>query len=242
MITNQYRKKVIKMNTMMTENDKKQSGLRLQKLIHMTGLTISEFSSKYNIGTSTIHQWQQGRLNGISQKGAYKIVQAIRHEGIACHTSWLLDGSGQQPQYSDVRSYTQHTEFKPLSTHQKDLDKIYGECDTFLNQYQHAAVFKINNDSMEPYYKKGSFVGGIWEKPNSQKIIGKFCIIKLVSEKVIVRHVTTAQQQNKFHLSITNINSANSQTILQNTAIISAAPIVRCWIPQVVLDLNDLKS
>ena len=142
-----------------TPDIKKQRGIRLQKLIQMTGLTVTEFAMKYSIGESTIHQWQQGRLNGLSQKGAYKIIQMIRLEGIACHTRWILEGTGQEPQYFDVRSYTNNTSLQPSETHQHDLDKIYHECDTFLNQYPQAATFKMLDNSMEPHFKKGCYLG-----------------------------------------------------------------------------------
>ena len=81
----------------------KERGKRLRLIRKMSSLTLDELSSKYNLGISTIKYWECAKSQGLSSKGAKKIVTAMQNEGIQCSYMWLMYGVGLPPQFIDVR-------------------------------------------------------------------------------------------------------------------------------------------
>ena len=81
----------------------KERGKRLRLVRKMSGLTLNDLSTKYDFGASTIKYWECAKCNGLSAKGAKKIIAAIQNEGVQCSFMWLMYGIGSPPQFIDIR-------------------------------------------------------------------------------------------------------------------------------------------
>lgn len=72
-------------------------GERLRLLRKLSGSTIHKMAQKYDIGSSTIKYWENGRGVGLSIRGANSIIAIMRQETINCLFAWLMYGIGTAP-------------------------------------------------------------------------------------------------------------------------------------------------
>jgi len=199
---------------------------RLKLLRKISGLTIHQLSTKYNLSESTIKYWESESGGKISEKGAHKIIEAMRKEGVQCSSHWLLQGIGAYPQLIDVRVGST----LPLNENISDEMQLNREIDFFCQQNQNVITITLTDDSLEPLFSNQDTVGGIRIfSDDIKKCIGKICIIETEDNQIVVKKILQGEKPDLYHLYSINPLSTINPPIITNATIKSAAPVTRVW-------------
>lgn len=205
-------------------------GERLRRARVLAGLTTRrEFEKKHHISANTLQGWEQGK-NPLSEKGAKRVIEAFTHEGLICSAEWLLRGTGMPPRpYEMLRAGVKHEaldgDMDQLNL--KEEEAIYRSTQLFKELYPGAIVISINDDSMQPYYKAGDYVGGA-QIPNDQldKYINQLCILELENNIILPRLLQKGSEEGRYTASCMNPTACIAPLNLINVKVISAAPII----------------
>lgn len=213
---------------------------RVKFLREMTHLTMGEFARHCNIGITTINYWEQGYKNGLSERGAKKLTNALRNEGIECSTIWLMSGLGVQPKIIDANKLPKLNyalvESIPKTIQEESpsflQERIKEESKLFQSNYPDNLIHLINDDSMHPLYCKGDTVAGKkLTGKNMELANGMDCIVEFEENKLGIRRIRIGQSVNSFDLYVINPEASLEFPPLRNTKINSLAPIIRIWKP-----------
>jgi transcriptional regulator with XRE-family HTH domain len=207
------------------------SGERLRRARILAGIsTRREFEEKYSISANTLQGWEQGK-NPLSQKGARRIISALKQEGLICTTEWLIDGSGMPPRpFETINAGIRkelHTDSPTMENNLREEEAIYKEVQLFRQNAPNSIVLTVSDDSMEPYFKVGDYIGGIQIiNADIENYVGKICIIELENNLILPRYLQKGKSINRYTASCTNPNATSSPLNIYNTKVISAAPVV----------------
>src|SRR3990167_9590092 len=141
---------------MLIEKNLNHSGERLRRARILAGIsTRRAFEKKYQISAKTLQGWEQGK-NPLSKKGAKRIIEALKKEGLMCSLDWLMNGNGVPPRPFEMTDpdFSAAGDFENL-LHQMHLDDeqaIYQELQSFKTHNQNAIIITISDDSMEPQF------------------------------------------------------------------------------------------
>lgn len=212
---------------------------RLRFLRKMTRLSMKEFAQLCNLGLTTVNYWEQG-YSSITERGAKKVIKALREEGIECSTVWLLSGLGIPPKITDPSklskiNYTS-IETPPQIIREKSSEylseKIKEELNLFQSIHPDNLTHLISNESMVPLYCKGDIVAGKkLTGKNMELANGIDCIVQLEKNTLEIRRVRIGQAMNSFDLYVLNPEASLEYPPLRNVKILSLAPIIRIWKP-----------
>lgn len=207
------------------------SGERLRRARILAGIsTRREFEERYSISANTLQGWEQGK-NPLSKKGAKRIVEALKNEGLMCSLEWLLTGDGIPPRAFEMnRDIPADTDFANMLD-KMDLQEekaIYQELQAFKTNNPNPIIITISDDTMQPQYREGDYVAGIrLTKPEDiAKHLGEPCIVELVDHTILARHLHADIKPGCYTLSCTNFRSKQAPLTISNAQIISAAPIL----------------
>lgn len=216
------------LETNLKSNTPQVRGKRLRILRNMAGLTIHKLAEKYGIGSSTIKYWEAGRGEGLSVKGAEKIIATMRQEGVYCTFGWLVYGIDMCPQIIDMR---QSISVQQITTNTiTEEEAIANEMNMFRDNTANAVTFVIADDGMETFYSVGDIVGGNrLTGLDINRALGKNCIIEIEGNKLLCRKLMHKWASDAFVLCPLNSQTTTSLANLYNVKIISAAPISRVW-------------
>lgn len=210
-------------------------GKRLRLLRKMTGLTLHEFAAKYQFSASTLKNWECAVNQGLSSKGASKLVIALQSSGINCSAIWLLHGLGLPPQFFDFQKPNQQMFASEIllglegEVYQSE-HAIEQEMAFFCQLIDNAITLTIFDDGMEPLYMRGDSVGGQrFYGDELSKAINKHCVIETVDRQLLCRKVASGAELNRFNLYCINPVTLANPPNLYNIEICSAAPITRIW-------------
>lgn len=215
----------------------KERGKRLRLVRKMSCLTLNDLSTKYDFGASTIKYWECAKCNGLSAKGAKKIIGAIQNEGVQCSFMWLMYGIGSPPQFIDIRYNTSSNAdssdkdigFIDQATYDEEL-AIECEMNLFCEKIAQAITLTVLDDGMAPFYSMGDSVGGKrLYGDNLVKAIGKDCIVETVDNQVLCRRIAKGSGPDTFNLCCTNPNTLANPPHLYDVNLLSVAPISRIW-------------
>lgn len=205
-------------------------GKRIRILRNMTDLTIQEFANKHGIGASTIKYWECAKSEGLSPKGAKKLVEAMLQEGIYCTYMWLMHGVGIHPQFIDARYGTSKKQVDPMHSSLDAEIAIRNEMDVFLKGSANAVTLTVFEDGMEPYYCIGDAIGGSRLTGNDINFaLGRDCIIETEDKQIICRRLVKGNELHKYTLCCVNPFTTFYPLNLYDVNILSAAPISRLW-------------
>jgi len=209
----------------------KERGKRLRLVRKMSGLTLKELAEKYNLGVSTIKYWECATNQGLSSKGAKKIINAMQNQGIQCSYMWLMHGIGLPPQFLDIHRHDSTN--NPKSTDQvvyEEEKSIAHEISLFCESIIDAITLTIFDDGMEPIYAMGDGVGGkrLYGE-DITKTIGKNCIVETADKQLLCRRVAQSSNAGNFNLYCINPHTLASPPHLYDVTLVSAAPISRVW-------------
>ena len=217
---------------MLIEKNLSHSGDRLRRARILAGVsTRREFEKKYRISANTLQGWEQGK-NPLSKKGAKRIIEALKCEGLICSLEWLMQGSGVPPRPFEMpdTDVSSETDLENLFAHLnlKEEQAIYQELQTFKTNNPNPIIITISDDAMTPQFTVGDYVGGLrLTKPEDiQRYSGEPCIIELADHTILARYLHTDTESGTYTLSCTNFHATVSPLNILNTVIISAAPIL----------------
>ncbi len=212
------------------ESSKEGCAKRLRILLDMLPFSMEEFCAKYNFSPTTVKYWNRAKGNGLTGKGATRIVDAVHQEGVECNAIWLMTGKGSYPLYIDIRKNKSVKQSKILLPHEYYIKKINEEIELFCQSFENAIILQIYDDGMEPSFVIGDFVGGIqvYDK-HIQQLVGMDCIVETENHQHLCRRITRGTEENRFNLVCTNQRTAVATPNQFNMKLNSAALISRYW-------------
>lgn len=173
-------------------------GKRLREARKLARLTLKSMSTNSEINFHTLSGWEIGRHNGLTEKGAKKVVERLTQAGVNCSVEWLMQGTGNQPA-SLIESYSQS-----LSS-LAELQSVYA---TLIQQHHpNMLQLKISDNSMQPLYAQGDFVAGqpiTLDKLSQHN--GKAVIVKLNDKETICRILSANKETQLISLLAKNTN------------------------------------
>ncbi len=207
------------------------SGERLRRARVLAGLTTRrEFEKKYSISANTLQGWEQGK-NPLSEKGAKRVVEAFKWEGLICSVEWLIHGTGMPPRPYDVLNVGIKNGVQKdnvLSEQNiRDEEVIYRETQLFKEQNINSIILTIADDAMEPYYHTGDYIGGVQVyNEEMNRFIGNMCIIELENNLIIPRLLQKSSKEGTYNICCTNPITTASPLNYYNVNVVSVAPIL----------------
>lgn len=215
---------------------------RLKFLRKMSHLSMKEFAQYCNLGLTTVNYWEQG-YSSVTERGAQKVCNAMREEGIECSVIWLMTGYGEQPKVIDSSklsklNYKNFESLSRTSINEKKSDypmeniEIKEELDLFRKNYPEHLIYLVDNESMKPLYDPGDLVAGKkLTGKNMELAHGADCIVELEGKELMVRRVKIGHAMNSYNLYVINSDASLEFPPLRNINVLSLAPIIRIWKP-----------
>lgn len=207
------------------------SGERLRRARILAGIsTRREFEEKHNISANTLQGWEQGK-NPLSEKGARRVIEAFKKEGLICSIEWLVEGHGMPPRpyemiHAGLRDEVQNDQ-SLVDFNLKEEEAIYKEIQLFRQLNNNAIVLTISDDSMEPYFSIGDYIGGCQIfSDHINEYMGKICIIELENNLILPRQLQPGKHPNCYTAACTNPQTSATPLNIYNVKIVSAAPIL----------------
>lgn len=205
-------------------DQKVHAGRRLKMTRTLAGLSRKDLEDKYGISMHTLQSWELGR-NPLTDKAASKLVEIFHSTGVSCSMQWLLEGAGKSPTLleSEFTPYPPlDQDIAPLLEKENTLQK---EIDFFRTNNPNAIVIMVSDDTMEPRYAEGDFVGGtqyiIPQKIN--ECVGHDCIIE-TSEGTFFRRLM--KRKNGYALVCLNAQTEAEDPVVFAKHILAATPII----------------
>ncbi len=206
---------------------KRERGERVKQLRESLGLSrkmlCDKYKDKYGLSFGTLQSWEDSRWGGLTEKGAGKLNQAIREEGIEDLTiDWLMEGIGLSPlSYSRLKINKPNTAI--------EIEKIKHELQVFHKLHENAVDMMVADNGMFPYLNPGDIVAGIKYLGNEIiKAAGSHSIIQTLDGTVLIRLLEHGDTSNLYNLICVNPTTTVAQQVIENVQIFSAAPII--WI------------
>jgi transcriptional regulator with XRE-family HTH domain len=206
------------------EDQRMNAGRRIKTARSLAGISRKDLESKYGISMHTLQSWELGR-NPITEKAASKLVEIFHSTGVSCSTQWLLQGSGKSPSLLG-------SEFSPYPTIDKDIAPLFTQENTIQKEIEYfktnnpnAMVIMVSDDTMEPTYSKGDFVGGIQYLNTSDidECIGHDCIVE-INEGIYFRRLM--KRPNGYALVCLNAQTAIEDPVIFSKKIFAATPVI----------------
>lgn len=213
------------------QSSAKARGKRLRLVRKMSGLTLNELAEKHNFGVSTIKYWECAKNQGLSSKGAKKIITAMQSHGVQCSYMWLMHGIGLPPQFLDVHLHDSAKKVPYINQATFEEEKsISSEIALFCEEVVDAITLTVFDDGMEPIYSVGDSIGGkrLYGE-DLTKMIGKNCIIETADHQLLCRRIAQGSNASSFNLYCVNPYTVANPPHLYDVKLLSAAPISRVW-------------
>lgn len=207
---------------------------RVWSLRQLTQLSRREFAKRYGIAAGTLQNWEDATGNGLSEKGAYRLANSLKSDGIFCAPEWLMHGIGEPPHMAKLLpSVTMVTESHTTADAEQSL--IAAELQLFCTHYSEAIYQHIKDDSMSPHYNTADYVAGVRYYENAiNNFVGKDCIVLLNTGEQLVRRLRFSNMPGLFDLLSLNPETEITKPYYYDVILVYAAPIIwhrRCVMP-----------
>lgn len=200
---------------------------RALSLRQMTHLSRQKFEKRFGVSTSTLQHWEDPKKNGLTLKGAKRLIQMLQQTGVYCSVEWLMHGVGPGPQTLPSHSQAQRSERTHKVSETSEAECIANELALFSQQYPEVIHTVLTDDSMEPRFIEGEHVAGVRRyKQGINELIGQDCIVVTKEGDLLVRRIRAQDAPGFYNISCLNMNSAISKPILYHVELVSAAPII----------------
>ena len=217
---------------MRVEKNLNTPGERLRRARMLAGITTRrEFEIRHKISANTLQGWEQDK-NPLSDKGARRVVDALKAEGLFCSVEWLTHGTGMPPRPYEMLNAGLSEPVRVDKTltdmNLREEQSIYQETQLFKQLNPNSIVINITDDAMEPYLSTGDYVGGVQlYEANINKYLGSICILELENNLILTRYLHAGTKDGLYIASCTNHKTrANVPLNLYNIKVVSAAPIL----------------
>lgn len=201
---------------------------RVQSLRKMTRLSRREFAKRYGVSPGTLQNWEDIHGNGLTEKGARRLIKALQSSGIYCSFEWLMQGTGQGP-HVDQALYTDSELLiePPELLIEKEHTYIAKELALFYHHYKEVIDCVIINDAMWPQFRIGDHVAGQRYYGRAiANLIGQECIVMTVDGDLLVRELRASELPDHYTLVCTNPRTQVPKPIIYDVALVSAAPVI----------------
>lgn len=198
---------------------------RVLSLRKMTHLSRQKFEKRFGVATSTLQHWEDPKKNGLTIKGAKRLINLVQQMGIYCTVEWLMHGTGTGPQVLS----TPVTEISAVGRINEipEIEQIASELALFKQHYPEVIHTVINDDSMEPRFTCGEHVAGIRRYRHAiAELIGQECIVVTKDGEILVRRIKTMDTPGFYTLACLNMNTSVSRPFLYQIELVSAAPVI----------------
>ena len=201
---------------------------RLKMIRLLGGFTQKEFSDKFKININTLQAWESEKTT-LTSKGAVKVVDALDNTDLICTVEWLLEGAGGSVTTKTLLINSNDETLNappPLENNWNTENNLQQEITTFKQLSADCFVTLIADDSMEPFYKVGDYVGGIFvDKRHYDKYINENCII-VYNKNNYIRKLYKNHKTGNYSISSTNPKTCIADPVLFNIKIDKLAPII----------------
>ena len=184
--------------------------MRVYYLRHAICPNRGTFCEKHGISPHTLCSWETGKKK-LTEKGAYKLVEAFAKEGMLCNVEWLLYGTGLPP-----KTLEDFAESINVQQNQDETENFSSEIALFLANNPKSKIFKILDDSMEPALFQEDVVGTIPEEKNNIKsLLGKPCVV-IEDENYHIRLLISSKDKDAYNLTSLNPRTKNVAPVIFN--------------------------
>lgn len=201
---------------------------RVRSARKFAGVSLQQMDTRHDIPLSTLRGWERpGTLKnqGLTLKGAHRLVKALLNEGIGCSVEWLMEGTGEGPHYLDLPKDSPKNR-KGASPWSQQL-AIQSEIKFFEEINPDSIVVMITDDGLAPVFGLGDFVGGIKKFGKEMtKAIDQYCIVETASKDLLVRKVIPGKKPKTYSLHCTNPQTRALNSTKIDIALKWVAPIV----------------
>ena len=197
---------------------------RLVRVRMMAGLDRPRLQIGHEISAGTLRSWESGRYP-MTEKGAKRMLEVFRQEGVQCSLAWLMHGQGNIPVVLPESFIKEGViSDQKQSFENEALDE---EIALFCRHHSQAIHHKVADDGMEPFYSPGDYVAGerLYEE-KIQTLIGKTCIIETQKGEVFVRSLRQGTKKNCYTLQCLNIATSQTDPTLYDIELVSVAPVL----------------
>jgi len=205
--------------------DKQERGRRIMYVRNVAACNTRQAfcQGALNVSPDTVRQWENGYMNGLTPKGAAKIVAHANELNVYCSVSWLMYGIGHPPTYK-FENFTEPDE----TIFNEILDELM-----VFHQKNNAVEAIIQDDCMSPQLNMGDFVGGVVVE-NLRDAVDRDCIVIDTEGNRYVRILRYSDEPDKYNLA--GLNSRSPEKIIEKITIERAAPILWIRRPQITAD------
>lgn len=201
---------------------------RVLSLRKMTGLSRRQFAKRYGVAPGTLQHWEDVHGNGLTEKGAKRLIKALQTSGIYCAFEWLMQGIGQGPRLQQPHNTDSELLYE---TQNEDNEIIYIEQELalFYQHYKEAIDCIITDDGMWPLFKINDRVAGQrYYGAAIANCIHQECIVMTVEGDLLVRELRQSELPNHYTLACINPRTNVAKPIIYDVQLVSAAPVI--WI------------
>jgi len=145
---------------------------------------------------------------------------------------WLMEGQGMPPRpfemiHPGIASEGEMEETLKKANLQEE-QAIYQELQAFKTHNPNPIIITISDDTMEPQYHAGDYIGGIRISAFAEiaAYFGQICIVELEDHAILPRYIHPSAEPGTITLSCTNHQSKNPPFNIFNAKVISVAPIL----------------
>lgn len=200
---------------------------RALSLRQMTHLSRQKFEKRFGISTSTLQHWEDPKKNGLTLKGAKRLIQILQQSGIYCSVEWLMHRIGPGPQTLPTHAESHRAKPTHRVSEISEAEHIASELALFTQHYPEVIHTVVSDNSMEPRFSAGEHVAGIRRyRQGITSLVGQDCIVVTKEGQLLVRRIRAEDAPGFYHLSCLNMDASIAKPVLYHVELVSAAPII----------------
>jgi transcriptional regulator with XRE-family HTH domain len=202
-------------------------GKRLKSLRKMADLSRKALTIKHQISASTIQAWEEGKAGGLTTKGAQRIVNALREEGVYCTVEWLIHGQGHAPYLAERVFIGAAESAMPNYQATAESEIVSRELLTFRQLNHDVADLVVSDDGMYPFYQVGDVIAGVrFYDQGIVNAIGKDCILETKNGQTLFRRLRHSKSTGRYNLQAIYLDTSIEEPVMYEIELFSAAPVI----------------
>ncbi|MBN8828964.1 MAG: hypothetical protein J0H68_09685 [Sphingobacteriia bacterium] len=183
---------------------------RIRFLRQMIGISRETIEKKYDLSSSTLFSWENGRLP-LTDKGIKRCLEIFRKEGISVTEEWIRHGTGYEPIFTkESSSFLVMPTTKSLPANSK-IDTLK-EIEIIKTLYSDIIIYFIDTQEMSPKFNVGDYVAGKVCHNEIYELHNMNCIVHLETGEYIFRRII--------------VNNDNSYTLICDNPLSSPNPVI----------------
>ena len=197
---------------------------RLMCLRGMVKMSRREFCEKYDLSPGTLQNWEKARFGGLTEKGALRMIEHFKQEGVYCSFKWLMYGEGEEARFVErggvVSDQPDKSYISRRTSFQSDLSAMQA-------LHPNSVGMSIIDDAMAPLLEKGSYILGNknYSDDAIKRCVNQVCIVETTDGIKFTRLLKSSHKEGKYNLYVYNaLTTAHPATLLE-VELQMAAPV-----------------